>query len=150
MAWRAINENDILTRLSQNELDIIKNASTIGDPVPRAITMVTELIRGSIASNQSNVMGAEGTIPERLMDAAASLLVVMLYSNNGGMLIDLNETRVKANEAANRLLERVAEGKFAVELPGPVGKSAEDAKGASVELVTKSESPLRREDLAGL
>ena len=150
MAWRTITENDILTKLSKNELDTIKAASTTGDPVPRAITMVTESIRGSVAANQANIMGAEGTIPERLMDAATSLLAVMLYSNNAGMLVDINETRATAAEAANRLLERVAEARFSVELPGPVGKSAEDAKGASVELVTKSASPLRREDLAGL
>ena len=150
MAWREITESDILLKLSKNELDTVRSVSTSGDPVPGAIRMVAERIRGSIAANASNVMGAEGTIPERLMDAAASLLVVQLYSANGGMLIDLNDTRKGAAKSAERLLERVADGKYAVELPGPVGESAEDGKSASAELVTKSANPLRRDDLAGL
>lgn len=150
MAWREITETDILTKLSKNELDTVKAAAPNGDPVPGAIRMVSDRVRGSIAAHAANVMGAEGTIPERLMEAAVSLLVVQLYSANGGMLIDLNDTRAEAAKSAERQLERVADGKFAVELPGPVGTSDEDGKSASAELITKSANPLRRDDLAGL
>ena len=149
MAWRAITESDILTQLSKTELETIRSQAE-SDPVPAAVSSMMEHVRGSVAAHASNVMGAEGTIPERLMAAAVSLLVVRLYAANAGMLIDLDKTRAEAAKSAERLLERVSEGKFAVELPGPVGTSAEDGKSSAAELVTQSANPLRRDDLAGL
>lgn len=150
MAWRKITDADVLVKMSRAELDGIKDRSESGDPLPGAIRMVTERVRGSVAAHPANTMGAEGTIPERLMDAAVSLLVVDLYSTTAGLLIDLSDTRKDAAKNAARMLERVADGKFAVELPGTAGVSNEDAKSDSAELVTQSSNPLRRDDLAGL
>jgi len=150
MAWRAITEADILTQLSASELASIKSTSRGSDPVPPLLAAMAERVRGSVAANRSNIMGAEGTIPERLMSAAVSLLVIQLYAANAGLLVDLNETRKDAAKSAERMLERVADGKYAVELPGNVGESTEDGSSSSAELITSNPNPLRRQDLAGL
>lgn len=149
MAWRAITEPDILTQLSAGELDTLRAQADV-DPLPAAMAAMQEHVRGSVAAHRANIMGAEGTIPERLMSAAVSLLVVRLYSANAGLLVDLDDTRKAAAKSAERLLERVAEGKYAVELPGDVGESTEDGTSSSAELITASKNPLRRDDLAGL
>jgi hypothetical protein len=151
MSWRAIAESDITSKISADELASIRASAPDGtNPVADSVTHVTNMVRGYVASNSRNVMGPEGTIPERLMGAACALLVPDLYGRTAGMLIDLNDVRVKAAEAATTLLRDVALGRFAVELP--VGQTAanEDAKSASAQLITKSASPLRRDDLAGL
>jgi hypothetical protein len=107
-------------------------------------------VRGYVAANARNVMGPAGTIPERLMGAAVALLVPDLYGRNAGLLLDLNDVRVKAAEAATAQLRDAARGLFAVELPADLADAGEDAKSAASELITKSASPLRRDDLAGL
>jgi|GEM_PF-1351441 len=151
MAWRAIRESDIDTRLSATELAGIRARAAEGtDPVAESMALVTERVRGHVAAQPANRLGPEGTLPERLIGAAAALLVVELYSRTAGLLIDLNETRKDAAKSAETLLRDVSRGAFAVELPAAGTESAEDAKAAAAELVTRSERPLLRRDLEGL
>jgi hypothetical protein len=151
MAWRAITNQDILTKLSADELAQVRAQASEGtDPVSDAVALVVERVRGSIAANSKNTMGPEGTLPERLIDAAVALMVPALYGRTAGLLIDLNDVRKEAAKEATALLREVARGLFAVELPatGPVAE--EDARSAAAELVSGGGPTLRRDDLAGL
>lgn len=151
MAWRAITDTDIKSKLSDDELAQIRaNAKTGTDPVADSVRIITDKVRGFVAANSRNVMGPEGTIPERLMDSALALLVPDVYGRTAGLLIDLDGVRTDAAKAARELLRDVARGLFAIELPADTSASGEDAKSASAELVTSSAAPLRRDDLAGL
>ena len=151
MAWRAVTDTDIKSKLSSEELAQIRASAEAGtDPVADSVRIITDKVRGFVAANSRNVMGPEGTIPERLIDAAVALLVVDVYGRTAGLLIDLSDTRKKAAESATSLLRDAARGLFAVELPADTPAAGEDAKSASAEVVTQSASPLRRDDLAGL
>lgn len=150
MAWRAITEKDLLTKLSASELAGIRaNAERGTDPVGDSSALVTEQVRGYVASNPSNAIGPAGTLPERLIGAAVALLVPELYGRTGGLLIDLSDVRKKAAESAERLLRDVAAARFAVEVPESGTATNEDAASAACSLVTQSAAPLRRDDLAG-
>ena len=148
--WRSITEADLLTRLSASELDAIRNLAEgedRGDPITDAVANVTAKVRGYIAGNRANVMGAGGTLPGTLIDVAVALLVVDLYSRSAGLLIDLNDTRRKSAEAAERTLRDVAAGSFRVELPDG---AADAFAGSSAAEMASPSAPLRRNDLAGL
>lgn len=124
MAWREITEDDLLHRLSGDELSALRTAGlgdSQDDPVSEHISQITETARGYIAAHAENELGPAGTLPERLIRAACDMLVIDASSRLGGLLIDLNETRVEANKAAIRLMERVAEGKFEIEAPDTAG-----------------------------
>lgn len=147
--WRKITEADLLTRLSANELDTIRSIAegeSRGDPVAEAVANVTAKVRGYIAGNRSNVIGPAGTIPETLIDVAVALLVVDLYGRSAGLLVDLNDVRKAAAQAAERTLRDVASGSFRVELPG----ASHDFAGASAAEMASPSKPLRRDDLKGL
>jgi hypothetical protein len=152
MAWRSITELDMLTRISAGELNGIRTRAEeegFGDIIAQSKTNVSEKIRGFVAGNSSNKIDATpGTIPENLIDIAVAILVVDLYSRSGGIVIDINETRIKASDAAERTLRDVASGSFAVSKPEGVA-SDEYTQAASAELASRS-TPLRRDDMRGL
>jgi uncharacterized protein (DUF1501 family) len=150
MAWRAITEADISTRISASELAGIRSRAGAGSVLADSTALVTERVRGHVAAHAANRVGPAGTVPERLIGAATALLVVDLYSRTAGMLIDLSETRKEAAKSAETLLRDVSRGAFAVEQPDAGTESSEDAKSAAAELVTRSERPLLRDDLSGL
>jgi hypothetical protein len=152
MAWRSITEKDLLTRISAGELQSIRTraeAEDMGDIIAQSVTNVTEKIRGFVAGNSSNAIdAAPDTIPSNLIDAAVAILVVDIYSRSGGILVDINETRTKASDSAERTLREAASGSFAVSKPE--GTPSQDyTQAASAELASRS-SPLRREEMKGL
>jgi hypothetical protein len=135
MAWRAITETDLLQRISGDELEALR-ASALDDdqtdPVAEHISQTTELVRGYIAACSRNELGADGTIPERLIRAACDLLVVDVSSRSAGLLIDLNDTRKAARDAAIRLLEQVAACRFAIEQPDDAGDDSPETPAPSM------------------
>ena len=134
MAWRAITEDDLKQRISGDELAAIREAALAesqADPVAGHISQVTDFVRGYIAANSANTLGTEGTLPERLIRPACDILVVDFFSRVAGMLIDLNDTRQKARDAAVRLLEHVAAGSYAIEQPTTASTEEEAAPSPS-------------------
>lgn len=110
MAWRTIAENDLLQKMNSSEFD------AVADVVDGVIEQVVDMVRGYIASNPRNTLDATAaTLPERLIGPACSVIVVDAYSSQGGMLIDLGETRAKAKDEALRLFRDVAAGRFSIE-----------------------------------
>jgi hypothetical protein len=134
MAWRAITEDDVLTRISGAELAALR-AAALGedqeDPVDDVLTQITNMVRGYCAARASNAMGASGTIPEVLLGAALDLIVVEISKRAAGTLIDPEGTREEAVRNALRLLERVADGKFSVDDDGEDGTYQGTSGGAS-------------------
>ena len=66
MAWRAITEADLLTRISGPELESFREAGLAQnqeDPIAASMTQVTGTIRGYVAACAKNTLGPEGTIP---------------------------------------------------------------------------------------
>ncbi len=124
MSWRAITENDLLQRMSGDELTALRDAALgddQADPIAGHISQITDFVRGYIAAWQNNTLGLAGTLPERLILTACDILVVQVSSRPGGFLVDLNDTRKEQYKSAMRLLEQVAAGKFRIEEPATEG-----------------------------
>ena len=118
MAWRAPTENDLLGSISNAELAAYRAAVVAdaqGDPVTARLAIVAEFVRGYIASNRENVLGAAGTLPETLIGPAMDYLAVDVIKRIPGRKID--PARDDARKAAITLFEQVASGKYAVSDP---------------------------------
>lgn len=118
MAWIAIDTDDVKTRLAGAEVTALQSsalASGQADPLPEIVTQVVDEVRGYIAAGGFAL--EEGSkIPSKLLSAA---LAIIRYRCATRLPVKsfLTEDRVRENEAAIRLLERVSDGKFAVEEP---------------------------------
>lgn len=152
MAWRPLNRNDLKTKLSGSELDSVEaQLEATGDvTLNDVIGQTTDRIRGFIAAHSGNTLGAPGTLPERLIADAVAYMIPELYGHTAGLLIDLNETRVKSAERAERLFFAVSRGSYAIEMPTDVPAISEDASRASAELISSNKTKITRDDLKGL
>lgn len=134
MSWRTITEADVLTKMSSPELEAFRATAIAdgqADPITAAITSVSELVRGYVASNPSNDLDAVAdTVPVRLIPAAVDILVVDIPARAAGTQIDPDDARSKAKAQAIKLLERVADDKFAIE--DPVTGTESSSCGATV------------------
>jgi hypothetical protein len=120
MAWIAIAETDLVTRISGDELEGFRAAALAAgqvDPVAPAIEQVTDMIRGYVAACATNVLGDDGKIPDKLLGPALDLIVLEVMKRAAGVVIDPEGARAKSAGNAIRLLERVADCKFAIDDP---------------------------------
>lgn len=117
MAWIAITESELLTVLSAPELEGYREAALADaqpDPVEPTIAQVVDLVRGYVAACSRNLLGAEGTIPSKLIAPAIDLIAVRVPGRVGK---SPKPGRKDAGEAAIKLLEQVAACKYALEEP---------------------------------
>lgn len=121
MAWRAITEADLVTKISGAELEGYRGAALAAsqpDPVQPAIDQVVAEVRGYIAANAANSLDPDtATIPERLIGAAISRIIIQIMSRAGGSVMDPNDVRRKAAADALELLKNVASAQFAIDPP---------------------------------
>lgn len=124
MSWITITEADLVTKLSGAELEALRDAVLADgqmDPVQPAIDQVTREVRGYVAACASNTLGDGNTIPDELLEAALSLLVIRFLSRVAGLSIDgEGDPRMKAAEQAKTLLRDVAACRFAIAQPETV------------------------------
>jgi hypothetical protein len=141
MSWRTLTESDLLTQLSDTELQRIRAAATGDQPDPIAATLlsVTDTVRGYISAYAPNVLGPADTLPAELIDTAVALAVVRVWPRVGGSMLDPKGLRKDAHAEAMTLLRSdVATGKFRVRppdsgsLPPGVGPQAELASSRTI------------------
>jgi len=120
MAWVAITEAHLKTRLSGPELNGFRSAALAtgqADPIASQIAQTVDLVRGYIAGYQANRLGEAGTVPEKLVGVTVDLLVVEVEKRCAGKLIDPNGHREKSAQTAMSILRDVAAGRFAIDVP---------------------------------
>jgi phage gp36-like protein len=147
MTWITITASDVKTRLTGVELTALQSvalASGQADPLDEVVSQVIDEVRGYVAANPKNTLGDAGTIPPKLLSAALAIIRYRLATRLPVKSI-LTEQRVKENEAAIRLLERIADNKFAIEDP-----VTGDVSGISIQLANKPTRIATREKLSGL
>lgn len=113
MGWKAITESDLLEYMSGGELESFRRATTRpgeGDPVAGIIARVTSLVRGYILQCPRYTLGGDGTVPDCLIDATCSIIIVKIMARAGGGVLDQSGERKKASDAAMRLLADVSKG----------------------------------------
>jgi len=121
MAWRALTETDLKSRLSAGELATYRKLSLVdgndADPVQAVIDQITGQVRAYISGSPNNQLGADGTIPEILIGSAVSLAVLEVMARAGGSILDLQGHRVKSADQAMSMLKDVARGMVKVDMP---------------------------------
>ncbi len=147
--WHAITEADLLKTLSGDELTAIREAALAdgqSDPVDGSIADTMSFARGYIEAS-GNVLGAEGTVPARLIKPLCAILAVDLLSRVAGMQIDPKGARATAKASAIKTLEDVAAGSFAIDAPTEIGL---DAKSAPTPSITRRSRRFRRQQQDGI
>ncbi len=120
MAWRALTEDDLKTKLSGVELSIYRSvvlAAGQADPIQPLLTMITDKVRGYIGNCQRNTLGPEGTLPDKLISSAIDMAVIEVMGRAAGKVTDPHEVRKEAMRTAIQLMRDVARCEFAVEKP---------------------------------
>jgi hypothetical protein len=118
--WRQITEADLLKQISGAELDSLRGVvlGNQDDPVQPSIDDVTAEVRGYIAANSKNDLDADASkIPDRLIAASVSLIIIQIMTRAGGTVIDPEGARQKRADEARRLLRDVASGSFSITDP---------------------------------
>ena len=151
MAWIPITEADLLTAISGDELQGLREAALAdgqADPVAPTITRVVDRIRGDIATSGKYDVPANTTlIPDRLLDAALAMIVLRFMSRPAAAIIDdANKTRANAAAAAERLLERVAAGNFAIQDPD----TGAEPSGSAISVVNSNTRHFTQNSMKGL
>jgi hypothetical protein len=147
MAWITIAETDLVTVLSSAELEAYRAAALkVGqaDPVAPAIAQVADLVRGYVGGNAANVLGAAGTIPQKLLATALDILAVRIPMRVGKTPA---AGRQDAHDKAIKLLEQVAAGKFSIE--EPLVETTETASGSTPSFSGRTPS-YTRDDQDGI
>lgn len=128
--WKSITESDLLKQISGAELEAMRGV-VLGDgqddPVQPSIDDVTAEVRGYIAANSKNDLDADASkIPDRLIAASVSLIIIQIMTRAGGTMIDPEGARQKRADEARRLLRDVASGSFSIADPvtGTEGSAA--------------------------
>lgn len=151
MAWIAITEAHLLAVISGAELEGLRNAALAdgqADPVAPTISRIVDRIRGDVASSGKYDLDVDSAkIPDRLLDAALALILMRFMSRPAAAVIDdAAGTRAKAAASAERLLERVAAGDYAIEDP----VSGADQSGSNISVVGSNTRHFTRDKMRGL
>lgn len=150
MSWRKITEADLLTQISGAELDGFRKAALAKkqpDPVQPSIDLVTAKVRGYVAGKHAGALSANSSaVPERLIGAAVSMVIIEIQTRAAGILIDPKGARQKAADEAGRLLRDVAAGNFSITDPSTGQESS--SSGASV--MNSRKPRVTRNNLKGL
>lgn len=134
MSWRALTESDLLTQLSQTELDTFREVARDGtsdDPVAPVLEQVTDEVRGYIRACPQNSLGLDGTLPDSLIRSAVALAIMQIMSRAAGQIMDPDDERQGRADDAVALLNRVADCKFGIEHPTTI-ETGESSAGISI------------------
>jgi len=149
MAWTTLTSAQLRARLAAAEVAALKNNLTAGDSDPLAAIVVEAVgtVRGYIAANSANQLGAGDTVPSVLVDTALVLARHRLLTRLPVPSL-ITEGRRTEHADALKLLADVAAGRFAVEQPATPTTEASSGPGAA--LVSSSARKAGRTHLAGL
>lgn len=128
MPWVDLSIEDVRSRFTAAELDALQNDNlSVGqaDPIEAVLEQVCQEVRGYVAVQVKNATLAEGrSIPSNLVSTALALIryrVASRYPHTDLM----TDARRSDYMDALRLLERVADGKFAIPAPPTDQESSE-------------------------
>jgi phage gp36-like protein len=119
MSWKTLTPADLKRRFAAGELAALQRAKVDLDDsaILVALQDVTALVRGYVAANRVNRLDVEGTLPATLVSCALDIALVDYSVGVAGVLLDAKGNRKAAREAALKLLQDVAAGRFAVDQP---------------------------------
>jgi len=124
MAWVTLTEDHIRSRLAAAELTSLKSVETVAgqDVLADLIGQVTDEVRGYVEACSVNSLGADGTIPERLLVAAGNLVRYRLLNRLPLNAPALLEERRSEYRDAVQVLRDVAGCRFRVDDADPTSE----------------------------
>ena len=118
MAWQTISEETLNEKMVGAEVAALQTAALAtgqDNPIPTTIARVVDEVRGYIAAGGFSL--EEGVyVPSKLVDATLTIIGWRAAQRLNVKSI-LSDARRDEYDKAIRLLERVADGKFAIEEP---------------------------------
>jgi phage gp36-like protein len=148
MAWQTISDSDIATRLAGPEVDALRETALAdgqSDPVPEIVGQVVDEVRGYVAAG-GYTLGAGATIPGKLLGASLAIARYRCATRLPGESF-LSDSRKEEYRDAIRLLERVADGKFAIEEPAEASDETSSGPSPSFETPTNVFQPSDQDGL---
>lgn len=146
--WRAITETDVVTQISGAELDALREAVLADgqdDPVQPCIDDVTAEVLGYVAASGAELDSDTSKVPDRLIGAAVSKIIILIMTRAAGTMIDPEGARAKAADKANTLLRDVAAKRFSITDP----ESGSEASQGGATVVNKRTPRVSRDNLKG-
>jgi len=128
MAWIALTEANLLTRVSGKELEKLRAAALAdgqADPLQEVFDQVTRKVRSRMPAGWPK--GLAGTIPNEMLDDALALCVVKVMTRPGGIMIDPEDQRSKDAEIAEANLDKLSKGLIQIEAPEEVSEEVPSA-----------------------
>lgn len=114
MAWRKLNEDDLVSFLSQKEVDAYRKSADFSPDVISAILAATgNFVRGHVRASGVKVSPSSApAIPDSLVSPALDYAIFDVLKR---LRIAVGEDRRTARAQAIDLFTRVADGKLSVE-----------------------------------
>lgn len=130
MPWITLTSEGVKRRLTKPEIDKIPSVAKLTSQTAEGLLAsatdeIVREIRGHVAAK--NQLGAAGTIPDELENAALALIRRVIFGRVPGLEDLFGEIRKAECSDAQSLLRRVADGKFAIvppESPAPGNQQA--------------------------
>lgn len=121
MSWITFaSDSDFLAACASPEISALRTSATArgqADPLAAIAAALVEEIRGHVAACRRNKMGASGTIPSELKNAAMDIFRYRATLRLPGMKVLQDDARRGAYTDAIRLLERAADCRLNIEQP---------------------------------
>jgi len=130
--WISITTADIQTRLAGAEVEALRTAALAddqADPLPEIVSQVVDEVRGYVAAG-GYTLGDGETVPSKLFSATLAMVRFRCATRLPGYQMD--ENRRREYEDAIRLMERVADGRYAVEEPAAASSEVIGGQSPSV------------------
>lgn len=151
MSWISLSETNIASYQAGGFVEAYKSAALADgqtNPLPSTIAAVVKKIRLAIANGGYALDADESKIPSELENDAVVMVVGVCKPR---IAEELTDTERSALSAANALLMRIADGKFAPSLPdNPEAAAASVQSSGACKLVRPAHGAPQRSDYIGL
>jgi hypothetical protein len=145
MAWVQLQLSDVQSRMTAAEISQISaQSATPGTIVATTLQRVTDFVRGFVPNDVP--LGPEGTLPDKLMDAALSIFVQRFCNVVPLGKRFFTETRQQEAKDAMDVLKMVARGDFRVEIPAVISEEVTPPKLPSPTISSRALRRNRRDE----
>jgi uncharacterized protein DUF1320 len=155
LMWNPLLSADLQQKLSDDEFAAVTSASlpdgvTANDIISEELSRTVNEVRGFVAGHKANILGAAGTIPDELQDAALVIVRFKVFTRLPGLKALLDELRVKEYDEAMRKLRDVSAGRFALVQPINAAPGSEQAAPSTIGVVSAPPRQNTKSKLKGL
>lgn len=152
--WITLTRAKLQDKLTGAEYNAVKGAALgagqdADNLIDEALARVTKEVRGYVGGCKSNTLGATGTIPDELEDAALAMALVRFFNRVPNLKSLLSSTRLEAEKNAVELMKQVALCRFGIVPPETPAAGNEQTQPSKIGVVGKR-TKISRDSLNGM